>query len=369
VVAVRIWDTLRVNDFQALLAPFLVNSLEHERRILESPAVTRRLASIRRSGVVGVALLPGPLRRPFGYLRPLVGPDDYAGARIGVRPGRVEEATFRSLGASTRVFLTLDGASREGAVLDLSSITDANRYQGKTVAANVVFWPRVEAVIMNREAFAALSPAQKASLRRAGQAALRPRLAAIEQIEAEGLRSLCSGHVASLVTASPAQLAGLRAAVRPVYAELERDEHVRALIAEIRALDDGREPDPLRCPAMAPAAASALDGTWASDVSRDELLAAGAPQRDADRYHGKGTIHLGDGRWTYRDARGTVAGTYAVSDEIVRMRIETCSINPCSPGVNIELDWSVYRETLTFAPVPGRASWARLTAKPVRRID
>jgi hypothetical protein len=154
-----------------------------------------------------------------------------------------------------------------------------------------------------------------------------------------------------------------------VYAKLERDEHARALIAEIRALDDGREPAPLRCPAMAPAAASALDGTWASEVSREELLAAGASQRDADRYHGKGTIHLEDRRWTYRDARGTVAGRYAVAGKIVRMRIETCSINPCSPGANVELGWSAYRDTLTFAPVPGRASWARLTAKPVRRID
>jgi C4-dicarboxylate-binding protein DctP len=369
VVAVRVWDTLGVNDFQALLAPFLVDSLEHERRILESQAVTGRLASIQRSGVVGVALLAGPLRRPFGYLRPLVGPDDYAGARIGVRPGRVEEATFRALGASTRVYLTLDGASREGAALDLSSITGEHNYRGKTVAANVVFWPRVEAVIMNRKAFSALTPAQRLSLRRAGHAAMRPRLAEIERLDAEGLRSLCTGHVASLVTASPAQLGALQAAVRPVYAQLERDAHTRALITEIRRLDDRRPAPPLSCEGVPHAAGSALDGTWSSDVSRSELLAAGAPQRDADRYQGKGRLELRDGRWAYRDARGTVAGRYAVSGDIVRLTIRTCSINPCTPGARVELQWSIYRDTLTFAPVAGRVSWARLTAKPARRVD
>jgi C4-dicarboxylate-binding protein DctP len=369
VVAVRVWDTLGVNDFQPLVAPFLVTSLEHERKVLESPTVTGVLASVERSGVVGVALLPGPLRRPFGYLRSLVGPDDYAGARIGVRPGRVEEATFRSLGASTRVFLTLDGASREGAVLDLSSITDASRYKGKTVAANVVFWPRVETVIVNRETFAALTPAQKQILRQAGRHALGPRLAEIERLDAEGLRSLCTGHVASLVTASPAQLGALQAAVRPVYAQLERDAHTRALITEIRRLDDRRPAPPLSCEGVPHAAGSALDGTWSSDVSRSELLAAGAPQRDADRYQGKGRLEVRDGRWTYRDARGTVAGRYAVSGDIVRLTIRTCSINPCTPGARVELQWSIYRDTLTFAPVAGRVSWARLTAKPARRVD
>jgi TRAP-type C4-dicarboxylate transport system substrate-binding protein len=369
VVAVRVWDTLGVNDFQALLAPFLVRSLEHERRILESLALARALAAGERNGVVGVAVLPGPLRRPFGYLRPLVGPDDYAGARIGVRPGRVEAATFHALGARTRVYVTLDGASREGAALDLSSITGGHTKTGKTVAANVVFWPRFEAVIMNRKAFSVLPPAQRQILRRAGEAALHPRLAEIERQDAEGLRSLCAGHLASLVTASRAELAGLRAAVQPVYRELERHDRTRALIARIRALDDGSQPKPLSCPGPPPAAAAALDGTWASEVSRDELLAAGAPRRDADRYYGKGKLVLGDGHWTYRDARGTVAGRYSVLGEIVRMTIETCSINPCTPGARIELAWSVYRDTLTFAPVPGRASWARLTAKPVRRID
>jgi hypothetical protein len=171
------------------------------------------------------------------------------------------------------------------------------------------------------------------------------------------------------VTAPPAELTALRAAVRPVYAELERNDRTRALIAQIRALDDGSQPEPLRCPAVAAAPVSALEGTWTSDVSRDELLAAGAPQRDANRYHGKGTLELGNGHWTYRDARGTVAGRYAVSGDIVRLTIRTCSINPCTPGARVELQWSIYRDTLTFAPVAGRVSWARLTAKPARRVD
>ena len=51
-----------VTSFQALLAPFLVDSLELERRVLESPLATRMLEGVEQAGVVGIALLAGPLR-------------------------------------------------------------------------------------------------------------------------------------------------------------------------------------------------------------------------------------------------------------------------------------------------------------------
>src|SRR5262249_58998269 len=115
VVGARVWDTLGVTSFQALLAPVLVGDLDLQRRVLQSPLADEMLSGVERTGVAGVAVLPGALRRPFGYRRPLVGPGDYRGARMGVKPGRVEEETFRGLGATTRGFNTLRGASREGA--------------------------------------------------------------------------------------------------------------------------------------------------------------------------------------------------------------------------------------------------------------
>ena len=237
VVAARSWDTLGVTAFSGLLAPFLVDSLELERRVLESPLAARMLADVDRADVVGLAVLPGPLRRAFGYRRALVGPADYQGAKIGVRPGRVEELTFRSLGANTRVYRSLWGASREGAALNLRDIA---AYRGRTVATNVVFWPRAETVIMNRKAFAALTAEQRAVLVAAGREAVGPRIAEIDRVEQDALWSICDHRLASLVTASPEQIAALRAAVRPVYAELERNATTRELIADIRAVEGRR---------------------------------------------------------------------------------------------------------------------------------
>jgi TRAP-type C4-dicarboxylate transport system substrate-binding protein len=365
VVAARAWDTLGVTSFQALLAPFLVGTLEHERRVLESPLAARMLAGVARAGVVGVALLPGALRRPFGYRRPLVGREDYRGARMGVKPGYVEDETFRTLGASTRDYLTLTGASREGAAVDLSTIATLG-WRGRTLATNVVFWPRAETVIMNREAFLALTPHQRQILRSAERDAMRPRLAEIGRIEATALQSLCARRLTRLVAASATQIAALRAAVKPVYGELGRNPRTRQLMAEIRGLDDGTATDPLRCPGPAAGSVARLEGTWQSAVTGRELLAAGASAAEAATYQGSGMLELHDGRWVFRGDHTTVTGSYALTGDLVRLTMRTCTSNPCSPGATTEYTWSVYRDTLSLTRQTG-PFWPRLVAKPSRR--
>ena len=112
IVAVRVWDTLGVPSFRALLAPFLVDSLSLERRVLESRLARQMLGGLGKAGVVGVALLPGPLRRPLGLSRRLVGPDDYEGAVVGIRPSGVARATFRALGGAARGYVPMPVAMR-----------------------------------------------------------------------------------------------------------------------------------------------------------------------------------------------------------------------------------------------------------------
>ena len=67
-VGARAWDRLGVTSFRALVAPFLVDSRELERRVLESPLVERMLEGVEPLGLVGLAVLPGVLRRPLRAL-------------------------------------------------------------------------------------------------------------------------------------------------------------------------------------------------------------------------------------------------------------------------------------------------------------
>lgn len=58
----RAWDSVGVRSFDALNAPFLVDSYAFEGDVLRGPAAKEMLAGASGAGVQPVALLPGPLR-------------------------------------------------------------------------------------------------------------------------------------------------------------------------------------------------------------------------------------------------------------------------------------------------------------------
>lgn len=387
-VGARIWDTLRVTDFRALLAPFLVDSLALEQRVLGVPLRDRLLESVEPLGLVGLAVLPGDLRRPAGISRPLVGPADYRGATIGIREGGVPEATFRALGAVTEVFDAgtgtifekgLDGAEF-GLLLIADNMTGPGGEHIRAVTANVAFWPKVDTIVMNGQAFGALSPTQQDVLRRAGRDVFGPQLARIQETERRAVEAVCRRGL-SFVTASPADLAALRAAVQPVYVGLERDPWTRKLIADIRRL---RRSVPLaaaeqpRCAdrgSRAATAATRVAGVWLSTATRQDVLAADAPKQEIALVRSfpearRTTLELENGRWMGRaDDFWEVSGTYRVSDDVIRFTIGACKpVGACDPGAFTEYIWSLYRDTLTLERIPGRWAWPSLVAKPWVRV-
>ena len=366
-VGARAWDWMGVTSLRAVVAPFLVDSLELQQRVLESPLVERMFAGLEPLDLVGLAILPGPLRRPLGLTRPLVGPRDYAGATFGIRFAWVARDSVEALGASAKGYRIGSLAGLDGAELDLDTIA-GHGYDapGATLTANVVLWARPETIVISRTAFDRLPPAQQEILRRAGREALAPTLARIESEEREALELVCDRGKLTLAAASPSELATLQAAVRPVYAELERDPETKRLLAEIESMR-AEAGEPLHCPASR-AAATDLEGVWRATVTAAELRAGGGTAAEAATYAGAGTLELRDGRWTFRGDRATVTGTYVVTGDVLELTMRTCSANPCSPGATTEYRWSVYRDMLTVTRRQGQEFWPRLVAKPATRV-
>jgi TRAP-type C4-dicarboxylate transport system substrate-binding protein len=376
-VGARAWDAAGVNSFNALVAPFLVDSYALQRRVLESSLPEQMLEGVEQLGLVGIAVVPGELRRPLGLSRKLVRPEDYRGARVGVRPSAVAKATFDALGAHAEGFQAIATGlvGFDGAESGVSTILN-NRYDtdARALTANVVLWPRPTTIFMNRKSFDALTPEQQDALRQAGREAIEPVLATVENTEVASLEAICNGSRLPLVLASPSDRTALRRAVQPVYDEFERDSLTEGLIAEIEHLrgDDGAANEPLRCPKARPRSnASALGGAWRVDVSRQELRAAGAQLEQLERAEGPWRVEFDDGRWVTRNvASGDVyRGIYTVHGDVVRGTTRSC--NPttlCTPGAVEEYTWSVYRDKLKLARIPGRAFNMALIAKPLTRI-
>ncbi len=62
-VAPRPWHAKGVTTFDALMAPFLVDSYALQQAVLESDLEQDMLAGLEGTGLVGLGVLPGPLRR------------------------------------------------------------------------------------------------------------------------------------------------------------------------------------------------------------------------------------------------------------------------------------------------------------------
>jgi TRAP-type C4-dicarboxylate transport system substrate-binding protein len=371
-VGARAWDDAGVRSFRGVVAPFLVDNLTLQQRVVESPIAQRMLDGVRPLGLVGLALLPGGLRRPLGVSRALRGPSDYLRAVIGIRPGGVARATFRALGGSARGFPALPTGltGLDGAESDVTTILN-NRYDlaARALTANVVLWPRATTLVVNEEVFDRLSTEQQELLRRAGHEAIEPLLDSTASDERASLEELCEAGKLPLVTASAAARVALRRAAEPVYQRLERDPVTRDVIAEIKALRTGPAASvaPLRCRKATPktTSPSPVDGRWQVELSRDDLLAAGAAEEQVPVVRGRWTIEFGAGRLRGRtsDGAGEFDGTYAVDGKTLRFTAGSCVPSGlCTPGEVQDLTWSVYRDTLTLGRLR-RFAWPLLVSK------
>jgi TRAP-type C4-dicarboxylate transport system substrate-binding protein len=378
-VAARAYDTVGLDSFQALLAPFLIDNQTLEQRVLESELAGRMLAGTGRRGLVGLAVLPTDLRKPLGLSRPLVAVKDYRGARIGVREGELAKATFATLGATPVGYVPGGPLSDlDGVELGLGTIRGNEYDQQAAVTANVTFWPRTVTVVMNRRAFESLTPSQRDALQQAGSSVVARQLAFRQGEEGRDRELLCRQGL-RFVRASDQELAALRRAVQPVYRQLERNAVTRSLLQQIRMMKHQTPATaaphaPTCSPSDSAAAAgdrkaTVLDGVYRTSFTQEEL--ANSPYL-VDRGEvqagnwGEFTLTFDHGRVTL-DQRNDVgssstSGSYTVDGKAITLHF-TEGVNA---GETFTAHWSLYRDVLTFRRF-GELPTSYLV-KPWRRI-
>jgi TRAP-type C4-dicarboxylate transport system substrate-binding protein len=349
-------------SFQALQAPFLIDSYALQRKVLASDLSRKMLAALKPTGLVGLGFLPGVLARPFSFSRPFLATSDYRRAKIGIVPSLVAGETFRVLGATP---VTSGAITRlDGIETDVFAADTAFHRSGATLTGNVVFWPWPGVIFMNRRAFESLTAGQRSDLSRA---AAKARAAKIYLgNDTAYLRDLCRRGT-RVVTASPADLAGLRVAVQPVYRSLEANPATRVFLNEITAMRRavGSSPDSLTCASdrnidQGSTAVSPLEGTWQVTYTKQELLAAGADPTQiylSEETWGHFSLKFSSGYWWLRLTGGDPAvppnyrlayGTYVVDGDRVLFHRRDHDYLGSGTEVWGPYIWSVYRGTLTF---------------------
>jgi hypothetical protein len=272
------------------------------------------MADLGDIGLVGIALIPGGLRHPFGYRAALYGPNDYKGASINTRYGSGVGAIVTALGA-TPDHSTGSVRSNKSKNGQLRGIEVSYQQQGAVdrpavVTSNVTLYTKFDVVVVRSTVWQGLTSAQKEALRSAGVKAGQDALAA-RDTEASGLDRWCGLPGSASVVATTEQVQQLHDALQPVIdAATATSGEVAKRLA---ALGQGTtSPTGKECGAIETATGSsatavadsyqvtrqgpqdALDGVWRMVIDRQKIIDAGGSASDADANAGIWTITIKD---------------------------------------------------------------------------
>jgi TRAP-type transport system periplasmic protein len=356
-VGARVFDTLDVTSFQAVLAPLLVDSYDLEEKVFESGIATSMLDGVEELGVVGIGVLPGQMRKLLGVSHPFLQPSDFEGEVIGGAENELSVRTFQALGA--RLEALPAGGSLEG--LDateqhLGAIW-GNRYSksAKYVGANLNLWPRPLVIFAGKEVFGSLAPEQQSVLREAAAAAVPEALAASRAEDEEATTELCRRGM-TFAVASESQLADLRKALEPVYAELTADPETKSNIDAITDLKTeiaASAEAPACSSTEPPATASAIpDGTYETTLTtadwrkmtKADWLKSGVPEEEG-AVPGVFRMIFDAGELTFLSPNGEVGaqGSYTVFRDQIEAQF--------APDYIITARWSFDGKALTFTDI------------------
>ena len=199
-----------VPGLEVVEAPLTITSYAAQKALVSGPVAGKLLARLDGSGVAGLGLTVGPLRRPFAANAPLLAPEDWKGITFRVFNSPVQADAVRALGATPAdlsfsfIDQIKDGTLR-GAEFDIAQYEhNGLATEAGNITANVVLWPKVFVLALSQQRFDALTSQQQAWVREAAAQAVKASVDAPYD-EATAARTLCD-RGARFLDATPGQL-------------------------------------------------------------------------------------------------------------------------------------------------------------------
>ena len=121
-VGARVFDRIGYRGFQALLAPFLIDSYELEGKVFEKGIPDQMLAGMDEEGLVGLGILPGPMRRVVGVNGTFTTVKAFEGQQIAINDSALTEETLTALGATPRARVAGGDLKYDAVEFELSSV-------------------------------------------------------------------------------------------------------------------------------------------------------------------------------------------------------------------------------------------------------
>lgn len=222
----------------ALDFPFLFESYDQARAVLDGPIGQELLAEFDAHDIVGLAWAENGFRHITNSVHPIESPQDLAGLKLRTMENQVHIAAFQAAGASptpmswTEVLTslqqgTIDGQENPIPVLVSNHIWEIQKHLTLT---GHVYSPAI--VLMSKIHWDSLSEEERGWFVEAGKAAAAASRARVSADEENGIALL---EEKGMEVATDVDKAAFAAAVQPAYDEYAEGMGVSDLIERIRA--------------------------------------------------------------------------------------------------------------------------------------
>jgi len=217
--------------------PYVFDSVEHMRRIVDGPAGKAVLDSFQSRDLIGLAIYDAGVRSFYNVHRPIVEPADLHGLKVRVPPSDIFLQIGRALGANPtplpfgEVYSALqthliDGAENNWRTLHTSRQFEVARFVSLTEHSH-----SPEALLMSRRTFDALSPSEREIVLRAATESVPVMRELWDRMEADSRQFVLNNGV----QANAVNMEAFRKAAEPVVTATLQDARLRKLYEDIRA--------------------------------------------------------------------------------------------------------------------------------------
>lgn len=217
--------------------PYVFDSTEHMRHSVDGPAGATVRASFAARGLVGLAIYDSGVRCFYNTLRPVHVPADLAGLKLRVPPSDMFIALVRALGGNPtplpygEMFSALQTRLIDGGENNVRSFHSSRQFEVARYWSLTEHSYAPEALLMSRQAFDALSAADRALLTDAADESVRHMRGLWDKSVADADAAIRAAGVA----VNEADLPAFRRAAEPLVQRYLQDAELARLHGAIRA--------------------------------------------------------------------------------------------------------------------------------------
>ncbi len=215
--------------------PFVFDSVEHMRRVVDSAVGDEVLASLEPHGLIGLAIYDSGSRSFYNARRPIRSPADMQGLKLRVPASDLSVAMINALGANAvpiplgETYQALAQGVIDGAENNLPSFTSSRHYEVATFlsTSDHLFTP--EALVMSKVSYDRLSQADRDLVREAARRSVPEMRRLWDHRMSEAQAQIAASSVI-VNTVDRAEFAGL---MRPVWDRFITTPRQRSVVERI----------------------------------------------------------------------------------------------------------------------------------------